>query len=58
MMIHFASNFTAQLFEPASASLEVLRVVLLMVVAVVVSVSLYKRDDEAIQITVPNLFHP
>jgi membrane protease YdiL (CAAX protease family) len=50
MMIHFASNFTAQLFEPASAQLEVLRVILLLAVAVVASVSLYKREYEPIRI--------
>jgi membrane protease YdiL (CAAX protease family) len=48
MMIHFASNFTAQLFEPISTRLEVLRLILLLVVIVFPILSLYRREHEPI----------
>lgn len=57
MMVHFASNFTAQLFEPISERLEVLRVILLLVVAAAACVSLYKQEHRSIQNIEQNLSH-
>jgi membrane protease YdiL (CAAX protease family) len=55
MLLHFTSNFTSQLFDPASSRLEVLRAVLYLVVGLAVCIVMVRAGQKKETKAVPQM---